>query len=506
MEYLIYKGFYNALDFTTAMPANYTILDCYTDEPAGLGVPPYLGTYPRYIAGSIAKNTGELPNYITIDDLRLLVHYKAKLPKEQMKTNIYIYNTTRSSEKIQQILNSTDELIIILGVHTPGKYLSAIPGTLRELTVLLKDINCRKILTGPAVFGTQLEGGKRTERIREGIFDEVRDYNFSYEQIAEFAVKGAEIIKQIPALRIIEIETGKGCQRAPGCSFCTEPIKNKFENRKLNDVLNEIKEFHKLGQRRFRIGKQSCFYAYPDCIELLKKTSELGDIKVLHIDNVNPMNVVTKRGEEITKAVVKYCTAGNVAAFGVESFDERVITENNLNTNPEMVYKAIRLLNKYGAERGENGMPKFLPGINILFGLKGETKETFEKNYFWLKKILDDGLLLRRINIRQVVAFPGTRLYEECGDKYIKKNKKYYWKWRHKIREDIDNQMLKRLAPEGTILSDLFTEIHDGKTTFARQFGTYPLIIGLKGRHELKQFVNAKVSGYMLRSVMGEVV
>ncbi len=28
-----------------------TILDCYTDEPAGLGVPPYLGTYPRYLAG-----------------------------------------------------------------------------------------------------------------------------------------------------------------------------------------------------------------------------------------------------------------------------------------------------------------------------------------------------------------------------------------------------------------------------------------------------------------------
>ncbi len=27
---------------------HYTILDCYTDEASGLGVPPYLGTYPRY--------------------------------------------------------------------------------------------------------------------------------------------------------------------------------------------------------------------------------------------------------------------------------------------------------------------------------------------------------------------------------------------------------------------------------------------------------------------------
>ena len=46
---------------------NYTILDCYTDEPAGLGVPPYLGTYPRYIAGFLNEDV----NYLTIDDLRL---------------------------------------------------------------------------------------------------------------------------------------------------------------------------------------------------------------------------------------------------------------------------------------------------------------------------------------------------------------------------------------------------------------------------------------------------
>ncbi|MBI2107853.1 hypothetical protein HYT54_01895, partial [Candidatus Woesearchaeota archaeon] len=43
-----------------------TILDCYTDEAAGLGVPPYLGTYPRYIAGYLNEEV----NYITMDDLR----------------------------------------------------------------------------------------------------------------------------------------------------------------------------------------------------------------------------------------------------------------------------------------------------------------------------------------------------------------------------------------------------------------------------------------------------
>ena len=53
----------------------YTILDCYTDEAAGLGVPPYLGTYPRYIAGHLGGDV----NYITIDDLRFFMKYDSKI-------------------------------------------------------------------------------------------------------------------------------------------------------------------------------------------------------------------------------------------------------------------------------------------------------------------------------------------------------------------------------------------------------------------------------------------
>jgi radical SAM superfamily enzyme with C-terminal helix-hairpin-helix motif len=66
--------------------------------------------------------------------------------------------------------------------------------------------------------------------------------------------------------------------------------------------------------------------------------------------------------------------------------------------------------------------------------------------------------------------------------------------------------MLKKLVPEGTILRDVRTEIYDGNTTFARQLGTYPLIIGIKRRIELNKFVNIKVKSHMLRSIVGEVV
>ena len=90
--------------------------------------------------------------------------------------------------------------------------------------------------------------------------------------------------------------------------------------------------------------------------------------------------------------------------------------------------------------------------------------------------------------------------------KYFLKNKKYYWKWRNDIRQNIDFPMLQRLLPKNAILKDVYSEIYDGKTTFARQIGTYPLIIGIKGRIDLKRFYDVKITDHMLRSVTGEIV
>ena len=44
----------------------------------------------------------------------------------------------------QKILEETDTLIVVLGVHVPGKYLSAVPGTLKEVIPLINEIKCKK--------------------------------------------------------------------------------------------------------------------------------------------------------------------------------------------------------------------------------------------------------------------------------------------------------------------------------------------------------------------------
>ncbi|MBS3157167.1 radical SAM protein [Candidatus Woesearchaeota archaeon] len=481
----------------------YTILDCYTDEAAGLGVPPYLGTYPRYIAGSLKGNV----NYITIDDLRLWKKYngKVKIPSLKEKTQISTYNLTKND--VSKVLDKTTELIVVLGVHVPGKYLSAIPGTLNEVSKLLEDVKCKKILTGPAVFGTQLFGGKLFEKLDKNIFDEVNVslFRFSYKDVSKYAILGAKkIYPQIPDIRMIEIETGRGCDIGH-CSFCTEPLKNKVEFRDRKEIIKEMEIFYSLGARYFRFGKQTCFYTYPDAIKLLEEVNKKFKLKVLHIDNVNPVKVIMDKDDSITKAIVKYCTSGNIAAFGIESFDPNVVKANTLNTSPVVAMKAIRIINKYGSKRGSDGLPKFLPGVNIIFGLIDESKNTHKENMKYLTKILDENLLLRRINIRQAAIFENTKLYNEAGNKFLRKNKKYYWKWRNEIRQKIDNEMLKRVIPSGTILKDCYAEIYDGNTTFLRQFGTYPLIIGVKGRLELKKFFDVKVTGHMLRSLTGEI-
>ena len=48
--------------------------------------------------------------------------------------------------------------------------------------------------------------------------------------------------------------------------------------------------------------------------------------------------------------------------------------------------------------------------------------------------------------------------------------------------------------------------MYDGKTTFCRQMGTYPLVIGIKGRLPLNKKISVKVTDHMLRSIVAEVI
>jgi len=518
------------------------IVDGYTDEPAGLGVPPYLGIYPRYAYGAIKKAIKDAQIfYLTIDDLRFTFEGEQGIRTKNKTPNVF---------KVREILSKADLIIYIGGLHTPGKYLSAVPSQVEEVAKFFKQFNGIKILGGPAFMGSAHQGGtkisSRELMLANQIFDHVVYgdleaflYDFltnpkdadplrfrTYDELRDYALLSAEVVKQFPdypEFVIVEIETQRGCPKAMGiggCSFCTEPVRyKKVENRPIEDIIEEIELLYKLGVRHFRVGRQSCIFSYmakpngrvpipnPDAIEKLFKgiREAAPNLKTLHVDNANPA-VIANYPEEsirIAKALIKYGTPGNVVAFGLETADPKVAKRNNLNATAEETYEAVKILNEVGAKRGPNGMPWLLPGINIIFGLPGETKKSYEITFQFLKRLVDDGLMVRRINIRQVVVFPGTPLWFMKDKVKTEKHKHLIKHYKYKIRHEIDLPMLKRVVPVGTILRYVRAEVYDNGLTYGRQIGSYPLIVGIPKQIELNKFYDVLIVDHGFRSITG---
>jgi len=503
------------------------ILDGYVDEPTCLGVPPYISPYPRYIAGAVWDADPQATvSYVTIDQIR---------------------NDHTFLEKISK----SDVLVVIAGMSVPGRYLSGFPVSPHELLSFLNGISKPvKLLCGPAArYGFGMSGGKPVTGtdVVKNVFDivasgdgeivitELIKNKLNYETvdpsrcrsnphaIQNFAVKGARIVTQhpfFPEYLITEIETYRGCSRSitGGCSFCSEPSKGPPRFRTVKDICAEVAALYQAGIRHLRIGNQPCIFSYmakgaeasefprpnPEALEHLFQgiRSVAPDVKTLHIDNANP-GVIARYPTEckhIAKTIIKYHTAGDVAALGVESVDPVVIKKNNLKATAEEVYDAIVLLNEVGSHRGSNGLPELLPGLNFVFGLDGESKSTFNLDYEFLKEIYDNNLMVRRINLRQVIPIPGTRMMQ-VGQRNIRKHKADFQRFKRKVRETIERPMLQRLVPPGTLLKEVYGETYEGKLTFARQLGSYPLLVGIPGVYPLHRFYDVKIVGYGFRSL-----
>ena len=510
------------------------IIDGYVDEPACLGVPPYLSPYPRYIAGAL-RERGLSENdihYFTIDSLR--------------------ENTSKAAELIEK----SNLLIVIAGTTVPGKYLRASPITLREVEAIFRAAKGIKVLGGPIRLGFSSEGGQAAKGMELGISlegvefarmdleafiynlfeagisgngtpalrlktpEEVEHRFRTTAEIGRWAPKGAFLIKQHPDYPycMCELETYRGCGRQIHCSFCTEPFYGDSDYRPVEDVISEVSSLYTNGARYFRIGRQPDLFSYhgtdaggpvpkpdPRIIESLYHgiRNAAPNLSVLHMDNANPITLATypEESAQILKTIIKYHTPGDVTAFGIESADEKVISANFLKASAEEVFEAIKLVNKFGAVRGVNGLPEILPGLNFVHGLMGESKKTFQLNYTFLKQVLDSGLLLRRINIRQVMAFPGTPIYGK--DEAARKHKKLFLDYKKQVRKNIDLPMLRQVVPEGTVLKDVMCEVHEKGITFGRQLGSYPLLVGIPALLPLRKFTDITVTGHGMRSITG---
>jgi len=110
--------------------------------------------------------------------------------------------------------------------------------------------------------------------------------------------------------------------------------------------------------------------------------------------------------------------------------------------------------------------------------------------------------MLRRVNIRQVMAFEGTDM-ADTGAEIARDHKKLFKQYKREVRETIDNPMLQRVAPPGTVLPDVHLEYHQDGKTFGRQLGTYPLLVGIPGERDLGRTVDVAITDHGYRSVTG---
>jgi radical SAM superfamily enzyme with C-terminal helix-hairpin-helix motif len=91
----------------------------------------------------------------------------------------------------------------------------------------------------------------------------------------------------------------------------------------------------------------------------------------------------------------------------------------------------------------------------------------------------------------------------ETGAEIAHDHKKLFKRYKRQIREEVDNPMLQRVAPSGTILPDVHLEYHEDGKTFGRQLGTYPLLVAVPGERTLGKTVDVAVTDHGYRSVTG---
>ncbi|MGH3764057.1 MAG: radical SAM protein [Pseudonocardiaceae bacterium] len=310
---------------------------------------------------------------------------------------------------------------------------------------------------------------------------------------------------------IAEIELYRGCTRRQFCSFCNEPVKAPLlDFRGIDDVLDEVARLTSAGVRNFRLGQQTCFFSYQnrdvDAVERLLSGVHAAcpGLEVLHIDNADPLAVASPNGLRIAQLVSTYCTEGNCAPMGVETFDPAVVRRNLLTCTPEILLRAVEHINEVGADRGPGGLPKLLPGLNLIYGLPGETHATHLANLTWLQRIYDAGLLCHRTNVRQARVFPGTPLAGQGMSQPVP-SAEHFLTWKADIDHIWDEPMKQRTYPLGLRLIGLHSFFVTDLGTWYRRLGSYSIQVVEQGTTApLYETADLTVTGHAPRFLYGE--
>jgi len=208
---------------------------------------------------------------------------------------------------------------------------------------------------------------------------------------------------------IMPIISGRGCPFK--CTFCYR-LEEGFRQRSNESIIEEIK----LLTKDFGIT----YIAF--CDELLMSSEDrtqsfceellISGLKVKWDCN-GRLNYATPRLLKLMKKAG--CVFIN---YGIEAMDDNVLKNMRKALNTKQIIKGIEATLNAGIS----------PGLNILFGNIGDSKDTLKKGVDFLLKY-DDGAQMR--TIRPVTPYPGSPLYyyaiekgllKDCDDFYNNKH------------------------------------------------------------------------------------
>ncbi len=200
------------------------------------------------------------------------------------------------------------------------------------------------------------------------------------------------------------IEIMRGCRHA--CKYCQTPRLYNFRvrYRSLDYVYTWVRHYFRRGLKIIRFlapngfayGSPDCKTPRPDKLErLLKTVHEACEGKASINLGVFPSEVrpdFVKR--EVLDIVVKYVSNRRLA-IGVQTGSNRLLREIGRGHDVECVYEAVDLAIEYG----------FVPYIDLIFGLPGETEEDIEETIKLMRYLAQRGCIIRG---HTFMPLPGT--------------------------------------------------------------------------------------------------
>lgn len=318
------------------------------------------------------------------------------------KRPFYIIGGHGPSPESEFFLNKTKADVVVIG---EGE------NTIVELLKAISNENCLADIKGIA-FRDQ---GKIYINERRPLIEDIDSIPFPAYDL--FPVDYYRLLKMPHSSNedfVMPILSGRGCPFT--CTFCYR-MDEGFRPRSNESIIEEIKLLiHKYGITYIAFGDELLMSSIKRVISLCESfiKSKL-NIKWdcngrLNYAKPGVLTLMEKSG----------CVFIN---YGIEAMDDKVLKNMKKALTTEQVIKGIEATLKAGIS----------PGLNIIFGNIGDSKETLKKGVEFLLKY-DDGAQMR--TIRPVTPYPGSPLYYEAIEKGLLKGIEDFYENKH-INSDL---------------------------------------------------------------------